>query len=143
MRRNNLVKVGEIWRNRPAEAESGYDPRRKKKGCFAKTLKLKKTYRSWDDWMLWVGPVPVSWKKNEELEMIKCFELALWQSRETKRRSNTLEILYLPLCVYISCCSTHSFSPLFRKFRNKRKRKEADYIFRIGIVVVVLPSIQH
>ena len=36
--------------------------------------------------MFWVGPVPVSWKKNEEAEMIRCFELALYQSRERRMK---------------------------------------------------------
>ena len=35
--------------------------------------------------MFWVGPVPVSRKKSEkEMEIIKGFELAQYQSRESR-----------------------------------------------------------
>ena len=112
------------WRNRLAIFESGNDPRRKKR-CLAKALKLKKI-----------------------VQMIKCFALALYQSRkrrtkkkrrwlnalcwpctslakEGRRRSCSLKIPYRPLRVYLSRSLTLSFTSLFR---NKRKSKEADYI---------------
>ena len=104
--------------------------------------------------MFWVGLLPVSWKKNEEeAEMIRYFDLALYQTRgsRTKKKRRWLNILiwpctrlveaerrrnssqsvpYLPLCVYLNRSSTLSITQLFRAFRNKRKRKEHIFIRR-------------
>ena len=50
-----------------------------------------KTNRSFEDQMFW-WPVPVLWKKNEEAEMIKGSELALYQSRESRTKKKRLSV---------------------------------------------------
>ena len=136
------MKVEEMWSNRIAKVESRYDHRRKK-GLPCECLEVE---------------------KHIEAEMIRCFELELFYSRERKtkkwrwlnilswpstilvkaerRRISSLTILYLHLCVYLTCSSTLSFTLQFRTFRNKRKRKEADYIL-LERSCLFIPARQH
>ena len=120
--RNNVEKCEsrETWRERFTKIESGHDPRRKKKGCFAKALKLINIYRSWDDLMFLVGPVLVTWMKNKEVVH--------------KRVVSPSMCLSYPSLIL-------SFSQLFYTFPNKSKRKE-DYIFlhkcHYGVMVKAL-----
>ena len=52
--------------------------------------------------MFSVGLIPVSRKKNEvEVEMIKCFELTLYQSRESRTKKRLSEDSVSP-SVFIS-----------------------------------------
>ena len=50
--------------------------------------------------MFWVGPVPVSWKKNkEEAKMIKRFVTVSWKENEAERQRGFTEKPYHCLCV--------------------------------------------
>ena len=52
--------------------------------------------------MFWVGSIPVLQKKNEEeAKMIRCFDLALYQSHESRTKKEFTEDSVSP-CVYIS-----------------------------------------
>ena len=62
--------------------------------------------------------------------------------KKEQRRSSSLKIPYLPLCVYLSC-SQLSLTLLFQTFHYKKERKEVDYIFIHQSCCVLLPSIQH
>ena len=64
------------WRNRLTKFKSGYNPRERRKATIWRPWSWKK-YRSWDDYMFWVGLLLVSWKKLEKTVHIK-FVLALW-----------------------------------------------------------------
>ena len=69
--RNRLVKVEEIWRNRLTKDKSGYDPRRKKKR----------------------GPCESpEFGKHIQAELIRCFELAMYQSLESRTKQKGKEV---------------------------------------------------
>ena len=77
--------------------------------------------RSWGEYLM----KSLNLKKHIEAEMIRCFELALYQSH--KRR--TMKQGFTADSISLSCSLTLSFTPPFHTFHNIRKRKEADYIF--------------
>ena len=134
--RNRLMKEEEMWINKLAKIESGYNPRRPW---------TWKTSRSWDDGMFCVGPVSVTWKKNKEkAKMIKCFELALYQSQESWMKKKWLtEDLYLLPCVYLSHLWPSPSLHYFIYFIIKKKKKRRRLYFYTSALLSVYPNIQH
>ena len=99
-----------------------------KQGCESRRNMKKQACWSWKQvWSQkkekWVPCESPEVEKHIEVEMIRCFKLVLYIKVEQK--SSSLKILYLPLCIYLSCPSTLSFTPLFNVFHNKRKKKRS------------------
>ena len=93
--------------------------------------------------MLWVGSVPVLWKKNdEEAEMIRYYELVLYQSRESRTKKKQFTEDSLSPGVYILAISWLSTSlHYFVHFLIKRKEMKQIIFLYKGIAVCF--GVQH